>query len=320
MHLPPPVHAEHEHGPPNLRKPSPWLPPVVRDSPPWLGSLIVHLTALIVLALLVTKGKLDRSPLLVTSVTQDAPDLNAPAVSADVEAESPIPPASVQDLFIPRPDSIVGSLEDPDPLSRIDSFLAGGDRLGRGDGSVKVEGRASLFGIQSAGRKFIYLLDHSASMQDYNLLELAKKEVSDSLDKLSPNSQFQLLFYNEEVSLFNPTPGPDRFITASKQNILEARGFLETIYPFDGTDHLQALLRAIRMRPDVIFLWTDANAPRLGRPELRQIYLKANRIVINTIEVGFGPQADPNNFLVQLARQNRGQHKYLDISQLRPPQ
>ena len=36
-------------------------------------------------------------------------------------------------------------------------------------------------------------------------------------------------------------------------------------------------------------------------------------------EFGYGPQTDEDNFLVRLARQNGGQHQYVDVSQLPSP-
>jgi hypothetical protein len=38
--------------------------------------------------------------------------------------------------------------------------------------------------------------------------------------------------------------------------------------------------------------------------------------MINTIEFGYGAQADPENFLVKLARQNGGAHVYVDLASL----
>ena len=42
--------------------------------------------------------------------------------------------------------------------------------------------------------------------------------------------------------------------------------------------------------------------------------------MINTIEFGYGPATESDNFLIRLARQNHGQHVYVDISQLPRPQ
>ncbi len=311
-------------------EPSDALPVVAHDSPPWLGSLVLHLAVLIVLALVMTGAPSDRGPLLWTMLSGETLDPGGSAAVADFKSAAGSA-SSAAEVFTPQFDLVGARTVDPwnlqpNPLAGLEGLedlnLAGGGRtgsgMGTGQGSGRGAGQASLFGIRSAGRKFIYVVDRSASMRDRNLLDLAKKEVAESLNKLRPDCKFQVIFYNEEPLLFNPHRGPDRFITATKGNIYQVRRFLDTIHAFDGTNHQQALLRAIRMRPDVIFLWTDAQEPALEPPELQRIHAEANGIVINAIEVGFGPQADPENFLVQLARQNRGQHTYLDIDKLMP--
>jgi hypothetical protein len=72
------------------------------------------------------------------------------------------------------------------------------------------------------------------------------------------------------------------------------------------------------MRPDVIFLLTDADEPKLGPGDLAKIQRMAGGISINTIEFGYGPASGEDNFLVQLARQNGGRHGYVDISKIFP--
>ena len=42
--------------------------------------------------------------------------------------------------------------------------------------------------------------------------------------------------------------------------------------------------------------------------------------MINTIEFGYGPAFESDNFLIRLARQNHGKHVYVDISQLPRPE
>ena len=85
-----------------------------------------------------------------------------------------------------------------------------------------------------------------------------------------------------------------------------------------GTDHIKALQRAVAMRPDVIFLLTDADEPRLGPGQLVKIHRTAGGIAINTVEFGYGPPSGEDNFLAQLARQNGGQYGYVDISKIVP--
>ncbi len=73
---------------------------------------------------------------------------------------------------------------------------------------------------------------------------------------------------------------------------------------------------ALGLRPDVIFFLTDADEPQLTADELAAIARANKGTQINAIEFGFGSPAGGDNFLKRLARQNGGQHAYVDISKL----
>ena len=91
--------------------------------------------------------------------------------------------------------------------------------------------------------------------------------------------------------------------------------FVRNITADGGTRHEEALWMALRLHPDVIFFLTDADQPELTASQLERIE-RANSggCSINTIEFGMGAQTRTNNFLAQLARDNRGQYRYIDVS------
>ena len=176
--------------------------------------------------------------------------------------------------------------------------------------------RTSVFGVEGEGYKFIYVFDRSASMggSGRNALGAAKAQLIASLDSLKDTHQFQIIFYNEQPRIFSLAGQPNRLCFATEQNKRLAVKFVRGIVAAGGTQHEKALLAAIRMQPDVIFFLTDAGTPLYPR-ELDKIKRMATgRTTIHAIEFGFGPQADPNNFLVRLARDNGGQHGYVDIT------
>ena len=96
-----------------------------------------------------------------------------------------------------------------------------------------------------------------------------------------------------------------------------AAKFVQGIQATGSTRHLQALKLALGLRPDVVFFLTDADEPQLSVDELRKVQHWNQATAINAIEFGFGPQSRRENFLVQLARQNGGQHVYVDTSLFR---
>lgn len=202
---------------------------------------------------------------------------------------------------------------------------AQGTRSTEPDASIYLdpEGRArtSMFGVSGLGHKFVYVLDRSGSMGGAGQLALraVKAELRKSLEKLDTVHQFQIIFYNEKPSVFNPSGIPGRLAFADQGNKDRAVRFIDSIVPDGNTRHDQALKLAIRMRPDVIFFLTDGDDPRLSRRELDQIQRMAAGITINAIEFGPGPPPEEKSFLATLAKENGGQYVYVDLSKRRDP-
>jgi hypothetical protein len=177
--------------------------------------------------------------------------------------------------------------------------------------------QTSMFGIDAEGAKSVYVIDRSGSMgiDGDRPLAAAKAELLRSIEKLDTVQQFQIIFYNERPRTFNPTGVPGRLAFGSEGNKAEVHRFLDTVKAEGGTDHEAAVMTAIRMRPDVIFLVTDGDDPQLDARQLARIERMGAGIIIHAIQFGTGPQ-QPRNFMAQLARQSAGRHVYVDVSKL----
>jgi hypothetical protein len=181
--------------------------------------------------------------------------------------------------------------------------------------------RTSLFGLIGEGYKFAYVFDRSGSTggQGRESLRAVKAELLQSLKHLDSVHQFQIVFYNERPVVFNPTGTPGQLVFATDENKQRAVRFLDKITAEGGTAHEDALRVAIRLQPDVIFFLTDADEPKLSAAQLAKIRELAAGIIINTIEFGPGPKPEGANFLADLANQNGGGYKYIDISKYKTP-
>jgi hypothetical protein len=179
--------------------------------------------------------------------------------------------------------------------------------------------RTSLFGIVGEGYKFVYVFDRSGSMggPSPNALQAAKAELIHSLKLLDTVHQFQVVFYNERPSVFNPTGDLGRLVFATESNKQRAARFINSIAADGGTNHEDALRTAIHLNPDVIYFLTDADDPKLTPRQLEKIRHLAAGIIIHTIRFGEGPRAKGDDFLIDLASQNGGQHADVDILTLR---
>ena len=198
--------------------------------------------------------------------------------------------------------------------------LLKGGGAGKGGLSGKGEATVNVFGVQGTGNRFVYVFDRSLSMSGYGgrPLAAAKRELIKSLESLGGVHQFQIVFYNEEPKIFNTRAGQSpQLVFASDENKRQAETFVSSITADGGTQHMEALLRAFALTPDVIFFLTDADDPKLSDADLARLRQR-NRggAVINCIEYGSGASQSDNNFLKRLAAQHRGHHAYVDVARL----
>jgi hypothetical protein len=205
--------------------------------------------------------------------------------------------------------------------SESSSASAAADVVAGAISRVPIEtGRAytSLFGVEAEGRRFVYVFDRSGSMGEpaNRPLQAAKEELLRSLAKLDGLHQFFLVFYNEEPRVFNAAGVRGRLVFATDENKKTARSFIDGIQAQGGTNHYEALLIAVRLRPDVIFVLTDGEQKDdLTGDELAHLK-RLNEAVAQIHVIQFAGSPYASNSLAQLAQENRGRHTYLDIRKL----
>ena len=176
--------------------------------------------------------------------------------------------------------------------------------------------KISLFGIDAEGYKVVYVFDRSGSMGEpgHNALAAVKTELIRSLKTVDSVHQFQIISYNERPRLFNPTGEPGRLVFGTDQNKTAAENFINSVVADGGTSHEDALMLAIKLRPDAIYWLSDGDDPKLTAKQLDRIDNRGAGTIINTIELGVGPQADAEDFMVKVARQSGGKHVYIDLA------
>ena len=314
---------------------------------PWLFSLALHLLAMILLGLAFRMPPPRGVPVglaaafSIATDGQDRFDDEAGAQDSAVmpgggsaERSEPAtanrPAAALQQLLGgPAPADPTSAL--PAAVASLGSAALEGGGVGRAGGAGQGTGRGpgrggfdagrtttSIFGVPGEGYKFVYVFDRSGSTGGpRNTLAAAKAELIASLRGLESTHQFQIIFYNDRLSIFSPT-GPGRLVFATEQNKELARRFIGSITSDGGTRHEEALLPALKMQPDVIFFLTDADDPKLLPQQLEKIHRRAGGIQINAIEFGIGPASKEESFMVRLARENGGRYGYVDVTRLAP--
>ena len=181
-------------------------------------------------------------------------------------------------------------------------------------GSPGEKAQVSLFGVKAKGSKFVYVLDRSGSTE--KVLAAAKAEILASIEKIDDVHQFQLVVYDERPKAFNPAGPNGQLAFGTDANRAEVKRFLDRIEAGGGTDHEAALLLAIHMRPDVIFLLTDGDKPLLDARQLARIDRVGPGITVHTIQFGAGPQSDAG-WMKKLAQQSGGEYRYVNTTKLK---
>jgi hypothetical protein len=174
-----------------------------------------------------------------------------------------------------------------------------------------------VFGSKEAvGGSFVFLIDRSQSMGGGGLgvLQEAEGELVRVLSKLEAKHRFQVVVYhNKSVYLQRR-----ELLPATDANKALVPGFLGTKAAFGSTEHERALMSALSLEPDVIFLLTDGGEPTLKTSQIRSITkLALPRTSIHCIQFGSGPLQSSDNFLSRLAAATGGEYGYVDVNQHR---
>ncbi|WP_254512030.1 hypothetical protein [Anatilimnocola floriformis] len=278
---------------------------------------------------------LNAAPQLVPVVneTPEPPSVLSERINAIGNLPQPMETPSVDVTSFPVPSVIEAnpsnSAAAPGTGSTPGDGIAGGNGRGQGRGSGVGNGSgnggpasASIFGVTGRGMRFVYVFDRSASMSGYEGRPLAgaKRELLHSLKELDSIHRFQIIFYNDKPHIMNLDPDrPPQLLFGDEKGRNLAETFVGGIFADGGTRHMEALLLAIQLRPDVIFFLTDADEPKISAPDLRRIRERSRGISINAIEFGSGPSSGRYTFLQQLAAENNGQHVYVDVTSLPHP-
>jgi hypothetical protein len=129
----------------------------------------------------------------------------------------------------------------------------------------------------------VYLLDRSLSMGVHGALNRARREILTSVASLPRGARFQVIVYNREPQSLQVN-AQSGYLAADETTRQQLAVELDKIAAAGTTDHGRALRVALQLRPDVIFLVTDADD--LSDVEVRNVTrLNNGQACINTVEL-----------------------------------
>lgn len=157
----------------------------------------------------------------------------------------------------------------------------------------------AFFQVPVATRRVVFVVDRSLSMGRGGALSRARRELLTCLRALDPDAVFQVVLYNLAA---DPLPGGMMAPTEASLRCVEE--VLAHTHPRGATDHVRALTSALTLRPDVVFLVTDADD--LTTEQVRHITgVNRAHVVIHTIDVS---RRTGTGMLAEVARLNGGRH------------
>ena len=270
-------------------------------------SLLIHLVLLLVLAALLIPvqtvhsgtsidggiGNEEGDGELVDSVTIGTPD---PGKGTDLERTATTTLDAVPTVEGALASSS-GSGIGVGHFDAIASLGAGGGGSGRGVG---------FFGTRTRAESVVFVVDMSGSMNDQRRFDRAVDELIRSLNALDPSQKFFVFFYNSATypmlnqqlaKLMPATP-------AMRSKVIK---WIKTLEPNGDTMPEDAIERALKLKPQVVYFLTDGEIP----PETVGTAKKFNRehkSVIHTI--AFVTQ-EGEKMLKEIAKDNHGKYRFV---------
>ena len=225
---------------------------------PWIGSILGHVVLLGLVVLLSWNlaefQEEETTPLITAEVTET----NIAQMSA-LEPESPVSLAS---------DLTPLALEsDPDQQTTPFSVpqLSAGLPTGLGSAGPSSLGRVAFAGLGGgAARRIVFVVDASGSMVGAFPVVIA--ELTRSLSNLSPAQSYSVIFFQRDEAVVAPPKG--KLVAATDDAVARTiRWIRESIVPAGRSNPVEALERALKLKPQVVFL-LSSNITGSGRYEV----------------------------------------------------
>jgi uncharacterized protein YegL len=271
-------------------------------------SLLIHVILLLVLAALLIPvqtlhngtaldggiGAEDGDGALVDSVTIGTPDAGK---GTDLEKTATTTLEAVPTVE----GALAGSSGSGTGSGHFDAVASLG--AGGGGGSGKGVG---FFGTRSRADSVVFVVDMSGSMNDGRRFDRAVDELIRSLNALVPSQKFFIFFYNgvtypmfdqRSAKLMPATPG-----TRTK-----AIKWIKTLQPDGDTAPEDAIERALKLKPQVVYFLTDGEIPDTTRDTAKK-FNHEHKTVIHTI--AFVTQ-EGAAMLRGIAQDNRGKYRFV---------
>ena len=232
------------------------------------ASAFIHLAACLTLAFILISahgdsGKSTRLAMVSNEETDELTELDftedSNLVTPDVPFDSRIELLSMSSVVATPSDRVISSIGQADSHDSVAAQAAAAARTGGADELVahKSKSRASFFGAEADGNRFVFVIDSSGSMRGPRWEALCK-ELIRAIQSLSPDQEFFVLSFDSMAHpMFGLVPPKGKFLKAVEKNLDRIRNWLRSIQHGSQTLPSSAVGIAMRLEPDAIFLLSD---------------------------------------------------------------
>lgn len=183
--------------------------------------------------------------------------------------------------------ALASNWHDSDLIAKVDlvgaavgQFKRGGSGNGTNRGVGSGDG-VEFFGLDAPGKRFVYVIDASKSMNRPHdsdagtRFRRVKLELVKSIGSLPESAQFFILFFND-YAVTMPAPGLEPASNGAKLKYLQ---WMQQVTTSGNTEPTAAFALALKLKPDVIYFLSDGDFNSRVRQEMLELPASSNTIV-----------------------------------------
>ena len=251
--------------------------PKTTDAIAFAISLCIHLSAAIALAFCLVVGGGEGSGSLLVSLASEAataPELSSFIIDKPVDLEPSAEPTEVLapelntslsvDVVLPKLEERIGTVGtlQSELASQVKLASASAGAAGRISASAeslmdKSKTRATFFGAEAYGNRFVFVIDSSGSMRGPRW-DALYAELMRAIQALSPDQEFFIISFDSTAHpMFGMPPPQGKFIHPDADSIKKVSSWMRSIQLGSNTFPSGAVGIAMALQPDAVFLLSD---------------------------------------------------------------
>jgi len=311
------------------------VPELKRRPAAWITSTLAHVAVLLLLGLMTLANPKPRDQIALSASASEASDEaiesitiealeNMPETSEAMPTETAVDVSPLGELPMTE---VSLDLPPAQSMPKASDFMRdvspSAAQLSKAAVKADQPSNVQFAGVDGGGNHFVYLVDSSNSMRNFNE---ARTELLRSIDSLRPDQRFYVVFYDqasEFMRLANPASDEPASVLATAEHKKALRRWAMAVQQERGKSPTEVLPFAFKLRPDVIFLLSDGEFSVQTEQVIRannhqdNLFGDAGPIsIIHTIRYPGFSTAEGREAEVQMRRiaaENGGQYRNVDV-------